>query len=63
LKTESLDTELSSNDGFPSSKLISIYPTTKSIIFLSDFERDKILFAKRSITSDGCLKLLIKLMD
>ncbi|CAK85005.1 unnamed protein product (macronuclear) [Paramecium tetraurelia] len=61
MKTEQ-DTELYSNDGFSSSKLVQIYPTTKSVIFLSDFEKEKSQFNKNSI-SELHLKMLLHLFD
>ncbi|CAD8131847.1 unnamed protein product [Paramecium octaurelia] len=61
MKTEQ-DTELYSNDGFSSSKLVQIYPTTKSVIFLSDFEKEKSQFNKNNI-SENHLKMLLHLFN
>ncbi|CAD8140574.1 unnamed protein product [Paramecium pentaurelia] len=61
MKTEQ-DNDLYSNDGFSSSKLVQIYPTTKSVIFLSDFEKEKSQFNKNNI-SENHLKMLILLID
>ncbi|CAD8055639.1 unnamed protein product [Paramecium sonneborni] len=61
IKTEQ-DTDLYSNDGFSSSKLVQIYPTTKSVIFLSDFEKEKSVFNKNNI-SENHLRTLILLFD
>ncbi|CAD8150484.1 unnamed protein product [Paramecium pentaurelia] len=56
------DIDLHSNDGFSSSKLIQIYPTTKSVIFLSDFEKEKLSFNK-NIISENHLRTLILLFN
>ncbi|CAD8138323.1 unnamed protein product [Paramecium octaurelia] len=61
IKTEQ-DTDLYSNDGFSSSKLISIYPTTKSVILLSEFEKEKSSFNYNDI-SENHLRTLILLLN
>ncbi|CAD8057346.1 unnamed protein product [Paramecium sonneborni] len=58
-KTEQ-DNDLNSNDGFSSSKLVQIYPTT--MIFLSDFEKEKSFFNKTNF-SENHLRMLILLFD